>query len=57
VARQDIAQALADGAAAGSRGDPPSTCPHPRTSLLRRAWVAGYARTRPLPALPDPDDR
>jgi hypothetical protein len=54
VARQDIARAVADGTAAGRRGDQPATCPHPATSLLRRAWLAGYARGRPLPTLPDP---
>lgn len=53
MARQDIARAVADGTAAGRRKDSPTVCPHPATSLERRAWLAGYARSRPLPAPPD----
>lgn len=45
-AREDVAQAIADGTAAGRRGDPPTACPHPRDSLLRTAWVRGYAPAR-----------
>ncbi|MGW4305080.1 Rmf/CrpP fold protein [Streptomyces californicus] len=46
--REDIAQAVSEGAEAGRRGDPPTVCPYPRTSLLSGAWVRGYARARPL---------
>lgn len=46
--REEIAQAVSEGAEAGRRGDPPTACPYPRTSLLRGAWVRGYARARPL---------
>lgn len=47
-AREDITRAVGEGAEAGRRGDPPTACPYPRTSLLRGAWVRGYARARPL---------
>jgi len=46
--REDITRATDEGAEAGRRGDPPAACPYPRTSLLRGAWVRGYARARPL---------
>ncbi|WP_405912784.1 Rmf/CrpP fold protein [Streptomyces sp. NBC_00963] len=46
-ARAEIVQAVTDGAAAGRRGDRPTTCPYLRDSLLRTAWIRGYARTRP----------
>ncbi|MFE4328724.1 Rmf/CrpP fold protein [Streptomyces sp. NPDC056831] len=46
--REDITRAVDEGAKAGRRGDPPTVCPYPRTSLLRGAWVRGYARARPL---------
>ncbi|MFZ3569272.1 Rmf/CrpP fold protein [Streptomyces sp. BH034] len=45
-AREDITRAITAGAEAGRRGDPPTVCPHPRSSLLRSAWVRGYARAR-----------
>ncbi|MGK3093773.1 Rmf/CrpP fold protein [Streptomyces sp. WAC01490] len=51
--REDITQAVSEGAEAGRRGDPPTACPYPRTSLLRGAWVRGYARARPLTATED----
>lgn len=51
--REDIARALSEGAEAGRRGDPPTVCPYPRTSLLRGAWVRGYARARPLTTAKD----
>ncbi|WP_405565491.1 Rmf/CrpP fold protein [Streptomyces sp. NBC_01180] len=41
-------QAATDGATAGRRGDRPTTCPYPRDSLLRAAWIRGYARARPV---------
>ncbi|WP_405195171.1 Rmf/CrpP fold protein [Streptomyces anulatus] len=46
--REEIARAVSEGAEAGRRGDPPTVCPYPRTSLLSGAWVRGYARARPL---------
>ncbi|MFE6683936.1 Rmf/CrpP fold protein [Streptomyces sp. NPDC057729] len=46
--REDVTRAVGEGAEAGRRGDPPTACPYPRTSLLRGAWVRGYARARPL---------
>ncbi|WP_371795988.1 Rmf/CrpP fold protein [Streptomyces sp. NBC_01718] len=45
--REDIARALNEGAEAGRQGDPPTTCPHPSTSVLRTAWIRGYAGTAP----------
>lgn len=47
-AREDITRAVDEGAEAGRRGDPPTACPYSRDSLLRGAWVRGYARVRPL---------
>lgn len=47
-ARQDIVQAVTEGAEAGRTGQPPTVCPYPRDSILRTAWVKGYARTRPI---------
>ncbi|QKN87533.1 hypothetical protein SEA_HFRANCETTE_6 [Streptomyces phage HFrancette] len=46
--REDITRAVNEGAEAGRRGDPPTACPYPRTSLLRSAWIRGYARARPI---------
>ncbi|MFI8817464.1 MULTISPECIES: Rmf/CrpP fold protein [unclassified Streptomyces] len=51
--REDIARAVSEGAEAGRRGDPPTVCPYPRTSLLSGAWVRGYARARPLTTTED----
>jgi ribosome modulation factor len=48
AAREDIARAIAEGNAAGKRGDLVKTCPYPRESLLRPAWIRGYARARPV---------
>ncbi|WP_308303773.1 Rmf/CrpP fold protein [Streptomyces sp. CB02959] len=48
--REDIVRAVTDGAAAGRRGDDVRTCPYPRDSLLRTAWVKGYAKERPATA-------
>jgi hypothetical protein len=50
MSRQDTAQALADGAQAGRDGRPPTDCPHPAGSVLRAAWVRGYAKQRPIAA-------
>lgn len=46
--REDIVRALLAGAEAARNGDEPTTCPYPRDSLLRTAWIKGYARTRPV---------
>ncbi|MFE0877310.1 Rmf/CrpP fold protein [Streptomyces sp. CA-250714] len=46
--REDIVRAVTAGREAGRRGDRPTACPHPRDSLLRTAWIRGYAETRPL---------
>ncbi|MCX5161878.1 hypothetical protein OOK39_21825 [Streptomyces sp. NBC_00264] len=46
--RENIAQAIAAGAEAGARGDRPTACPYGAESLLRTAWIRGYARARPL---------
>lgn len=45
-AREDIVTATTAGAEAGRTGQPPTACPHPRTSLLRAAWIRGYAPAR-----------
>ncbi|XXJ55824.1 Rmf/CrpP fold protein [Embleya sp. MST-111070] len=34
------------GEKAGADGDPVTVCPYPAGSLLRTAWVRGYARGR-----------
>ncbi|MFE9340861.1 Rmf/CrpP fold protein [Streptomyces sp. NPDC007063] len=41
--REDIVRAVTDGREAGRRGDRPTACPHPSGSILRRAWIRGYA--------------
>ncbi|MFE2937168.1 Rmf/CrpP fold protein [Streptomyces sp. NPDC059278] len=46
--REDVTRAVSEGAQTGRRGDPPTACPYPNTSLLRGVWVRGYARARPL---------
>ncbi|MEW2297323.1 Rmf/CrpP fold protein [Streptomyces sp. NPDC006743] len=46
--REDITRAVIQGAEAGRRGDDVRTCPHPSDSLLRTAWIKGYARARPV---------
>lgn len=48
--REQAAAALQDGRQAASSGQPVTECPHPRGSLLRTAWVRGYASSAPLPA-------
>ncbi|MFC8925231.1 Rmf/CrpP fold protein [Streptomyces albidoflavus] len=48
--REDIVRALIQGAEAGRRGDHVKTCPHRGDSLLRTAWIKGYARARPVAA-------
>ncbi|MET9253757.1 Rmf/CrpP fold protein [Streptomyces sp. NPDC003717] len=46
--REDIVRAFIRGAEAGRRGDDVTTCPHAADSLLRTAWIKGYARARPV---------
>lgn len=45
--RQDIVEAVNAGREAGRRGDRVTTCPYPATSILRQAWIRGYAQERP----------
>lgn len=49
-AREDITRAVLEGRTAARNGDPPTTCPYPGTSVLRTAWIRGYARARPATA-------
>ena len=49
-AREDITRAILAGNEAAKNGHPPTTCPHPRTSVLRAAWIRGYANVRPATA-------
>ncbi|WP_338146230.1 Rmf/CrpP fold protein [Streptomyces boncukensis] len=46
--REDIVRAVTAGREAGERGDRPTVCPYPRESILRRAWIRGYAETHPV---------
>ncbi|MFJ5883468.1 Rmf/CrpP fold protein [Kitasatospora cineracea] len=48
--RADIVRAVAAGIEAARDGRPATACPYPRGSLLRSAWVRGYARARPADA-------
>ncbi|MGW5673944.1 Rmf/CrpP fold protein [Streptomyces sp. NPDC003860] len=54
--REDIVKAVAAGRDAGERGARPTTCPYPTASLLRTAWIRGYASARPLADIVDQDD-
>ncbi|MFE3586789.1 Rmf/CrpP fold protein [Streptomyces niveus] len=47
-AREEITEAIIKGREAGEAGEKPTACPYPRDSILRTAWVKGYARTRPI---------
>ncbi|NML50546.1 hypothetical protein HHL19_12835 [Streptomyces sp. R302] len=47
-AREDITRAVLEGRTAAQEGRPPSACPYPRTSVLRTAWIRGYAAARPV---------
>lgn len=49
MSREEAARAIREGREAGTRGDRPTVCPYPATSLLRSAWVRGYAKTAPRP--------
>ncbi|OAH14266.1 Rmf/CrpP fold protein [Streptomyces jeddahensis] len=51
--REDITRATTAGREAGRNGEPPTACPYPRTSLLRTAWIRGYAEARPVAARPE----
>ena len=53
--REEIVRAVTAGREAGDRGDPPTACPYPSTSILRTAWIRGYAERRPIAAQPDDD--
>ncbi|MFE7017565.1 Rmf/CrpP fold protein [Streptomyces sp. NPDC057651] len=52
-AREFIVRAVLEGTEAGRRGDPPTVCPYEHGSLLRTAWIKGYARTAPSPSKGD----
>ncbi|MGW2541089.1 Rmf/CrpP fold protein [Kitasatospora sp. NPDC001574] len=46
--RADVVRATRAGRDAARAGQPVTACPHPRDSLLRSAWVRGYAAARPI---------
>ncbi|MDX3214565.1 hypothetical protein PV318_03265 [Streptomyces sp. ME02-6991-2B] len=46
-ARADIVEAIRRGEEAGRTGQRPTVCPYPGMSLLRTAWIKGYASTAP----------
>ena len=46
--REDIARAMLEGRKAGQAGKRATQCPHPAESLLRTAWIRGYAAARPV---------
>ncbi|MFE7634468.1 Rmf/CrpP fold protein [Kitasatospora sp. NPDC057518] len=48
-------RAVASGRDAARSGQPITTCPHPRNSLLRSAWVRGYATAWPMAGHPTGD--
>ncbi|MEU4092003.1 Rmf/CrpP fold protein [Streptomyces sp. NPDC026673] len=48
--RVDIAHAIEQGAEAGRTGQRATVCPYPASSLLRTAWIKGYASTAPRPS-------
>ncbi|MCR8576166.1 Rmf/CrpP fold protein [Streptomyces sp. Isolate_219] len=50
--REDITRAIIAGREAGARGDSPTVCPHSRESLLRVAWIRGYAEKAPKTKAP-----
>ncbi|WP_371522749.1 Rmf/CrpP fold protein [Kitasatospora sp. NBC_01300] len=41
-------RAVEAGRAAARAGQSVTVCPHPRESILRAAWVRGYAAARPI---------
>jgi ribosome modulation factor len=44
--REQIVEAVTKGREAGTAGQEPTACPYPRDSILRTAWVKGYAPAR-----------
>ncbi|WP_326698036.1 hypothetical protein OG909_12200 [Streptomyces sp. NBC_01754] len=46
--REEITRAVVEGAEASHRGNRPTACPYPADTLLRTAWIRGYATVRPL---------
>ncbi|MCX4824239.1 hypothetical protein OG883_31160 [Streptomyces sp. NBC_01142] len=44
--REEIAESILKGREAGESGQEPTVCPYPRASILRTAWVKGYAPAR-----------
>ncbi|MET9555095.1 Rmf/CrpP fold protein [Streptomyces sp. NPDC006645] len=44
--REEIAAAIIKGRTAGEAGEKPTACPYPSTSILRTAWIKGYAPAR-----------
>jgi ribosome modulation factor len=54
--REEIVKAVTAGREAGERGDPPTACPYPGASLLRTAWIRGYAERRPVGEQPADDE-
>ncbi|MGW9041243.1 Rmf/CrpP fold protein [Streptomyces lydicus] len=44
--KEQAVEAILKGAEAGETGQPVTVCPYPRESLLRRAWIKGYANAR-----------
>ncbi|MFD7738408.1 Rmf/CrpP fold protein [Streptomyces sp. MJM8645] len=48
--RADVVRTVEAGRAAARDGQPVTACPHPRESILRVAWVRGYAAARPITA-------
>ncbi|MEU9306948.1 Rmf/CrpP fold protein [Streptomyces sp. NPDC048256] len=47
-AREDVVRAMQEGRTAAEQGEEPTVCPYPATSILRTAWIRGYARARPV---------
>ncbi|MER0481592.1 Rmf/CrpP fold protein [Streptomyces sp. Edi2] len=43
--KEQAVEAILKGAEAGETGQPVTVCPYPRASLLRRAWIKGYAQS------------
>lgn len=44
--RAEIVRAQQQGDEAGRTGEPPTVCPYGRDSILRTAWIKGYAAAR-----------
>ena len=54
--REQITKATTEGKAAAEAGEQPTACPYPRTSILRGAWVRGFARARPITVSTERDE-